>query len=491
MSDTPAMSRPLGGADEFERRMRMIGKPEVAEEDPLSELARLIGQDDPFKGVFGKSGVSAPRERTEPVFAAVPGAMRAFDAQGSSEHNGLSGGTNDGFATFGHDAVHALDQSDAFDKPIGLHGPVMDHDGGQSDHSSAVEHDEIEQSPDAWAQGEDLEPEVRAGTPTGSTGRTLIVLAAVVVLTSGGLAASFLARPSGAAAGASAAPPTILAASGPSKVQPPASPTGDDGQSEPSTLLDKNKNDGTATAKVVNSAEQPVDLSQAVRPAPGSPDASSPFPEPHKVRTVVVRADGSIAAVDGAQPAAPTADLSDSSLAFDSRTSIPMPDRSDPSAAVTTDDAASPVSGVTPKVPAPTAGRSQTQAAGGGATPAAAPTRPKLTSASIHTRPKSKPVEEASLTTDPEAAATVPASGGGFAVQLGAPPTSQEARDAATRLQKKFADQLGSYRPSVHEAKSGDKSVFRIRVGSLSQDQAKELCSKLQAAGGACFVARN
>ena len=134
----------------------------------------------------------------------------------------------------------------------------------------------IEPSPDAWAQGADFldqdgrRPRDRpmwaepVATTTSSPKRTLVVLAAVMLLTGGGLAASFLARPSTAAmvSAAATATPTIMASTGPTKVQPAAPATGADAASEPSTLLDKNKNDGTNMAKIVNTVEQPVDLAQ-------------------------------------------------------------------------------------------------------------------------------------------------------------------------------------------------------------------------------------
>lgn len=507
MSDTPAMSRPLSGADEFERRLQKVDKQAGPVEDPLAELARLIGQDDPFKNVSPKGAPVPTRDRSEPVLPPAP------DPAGRTDpHDSYGAAVDDhGFAAFDDefpDVLEPAEEHGSSDEPAVVHGPVArpvaQDENWQNFRPASVRHGAaVEPSPDAWAQGGDVavdDSDVRSPspeTPAASTSRTLVVLAAVVALTGGGLAASFLARPSGIAANASVPPPTILAAAGPTKVQPPASLAGDGGQSEPSTLLDKNKNDGTATAKVVNTVEQPVDLSQAVKPAPGAPDASSPFPEPRKVKTVVVRPDGSIIAggPDGSVPVSHAVEVTDSNLAFDSRTAIPMPDRSAPPAAVTPDEtpAPAPNADVTAKVPlrAATTPRVPPRPAAPEAdvTPPVTPARPKLTSTSVQTRPKSKPIEEASLTTEPDSGASV--TGGGFAVQLGAPPSAQEAHDVSLRLQKKFADQLGGHRPAVHEAKSGDRSVFRIRVGNLSQADAKDLCAKLQAGGGACFVVRN
>jgi hypothetical protein len=332
----------------------------------------------------------------------------------------------------------------------------------------------------------------------------------VVVLTGGGLAASFLARPSGAAAVASmsaASAPTIMAVEGPSKVQPDNSADAAQAAADSSTLLDKNnKGDGTATAKVVNTTEQPVDLAQAVKPAgaaaqpaddPRPPQPLSPFPEPKKVKTVMVRPDGTII-TDPADSMAASSRLalatgSGSDLAFDPKTALPLPAPQDQQPAAAAAPAAPVPAKSTPaKVTAraattPKEAAQATDPAPAGSIPAEVPSaKPKP--ATPARPPKAKPVELASANADAPVAA---GSGGGYAVQIGAPPSEQEARDASSRFQKKFAAQLGSYRPAIRKADVGDKSVYRIRVGNLSQEEAKSLCSKLQSGGGGCFVVRN
>ncbi len=93
----------------------------------------------------------------------------------------------------------------------------------------------------------------------------------------------------------------------------------------------------------------------------------------------------------------------------------------------------------------------------------------------------------------PETPRAVPPSsaGGGFAVQLAAPASEAEAKSTAARLRQRFAAELGGHSPSIRAASVGDKTVYRVRVGGLSREDATALCSKLQGKGGACFVARN
>ena len=47
--------------------------------------------------------------------------------------------------------------------------------------------------------------------------------------------------------------------------------------------------------------------------------------------------------------------------------------------------------------------------------------------------------------------------------------------------------------PSIHQADSNGKSIYRVRVSGLSKAEAVSLCQKLKASGGeaACFVAKD
>ena len=510
MSETPAMSRTLGSTDEFERRMRMVGQP-AAQDNPLAELARLVGQEDPFRNLTpqGRAAAGAVRQKN----AVRPQADGLI-------HDDFSGraGERD-FAAFDHEfgsALQPAEDAGAPDDPAVVHGIAgasasLPHRAAAAYPSVSIgRHRPLEPSPDTWAQGQaqgespelvadrDDQPREQAG---GSSRRTLVVLAAVVVLTGGGLAASFLARPTGGIAATGMTAPTILAVTGPSKVQPITAPTDPDAPSENSTLLDKKAGDGTATAKVVNSVEQPVDLAQAVKPAATAapddarPASASTFPEPKKVRTVTVRPDGTI--VPNAPSTAAQGGVSDgalASLAFDPRMAVPPVAPDQPAAPVAAAETPPPVAPAKTTTRVPTTPQPV-------ATADAAPTDGQTVTASTQpkparTPPKPKPAaQEAALATPDAAAAAAAAApsagGGGYAVQLGAPPSEAEAKDVSARLLKKFAGQLGAYQPAIYKAESGSKTVYRIRVGNLSLADAKGLCSKLQAGGGGCFVVRN
>ena len=76
-------------------------------------------------------------------------------------------------------------------------------------------------------------------------------------------------------------------------------------------------------------------------------------------------------------------------------------------------------------------------------------------------------------------------------MQLASSPNEADANAAFAKLKKKYPTQLGSYTATVHKAETGDKPVYRVRIGGMAQDEAKSLCSQLQTAGGSCFVMHN
>ena len=96
--------------------------------------------------------------------------------------------------------------------------------------------------------------------------------------------------------------------------------------------------------------------------------------------------------------------------------------------------------------------------------------------------------EPAALPAAPSAAETVAT--GGFAVQLGVSSSETDAKAALQRLQGKYAA-LGGLAPMIRKAEVNGNTIFRVRVGPLSKDEASSLCSKLQGQGGQCFVAKN
>lgn len=85
----------------------------------------------------------------------------------------------------------------------------------------------------------------------------------------------------------------------------------------------------------------------------------------------------------------------------------------------------------------------------------------------------------------PESAATT-----GFRVQLGAYGSETSAATAWRTLKGKFPRQLGDLEPVYVPVQSGDRTLYRLRVGPVdTRSRADEICISLRAQDQACFVA--
>jgi hypothetical protein len=240
---------------------------------------------------------------------------------------------------------------------------------------------------------------------------------------------------------------------------------------------------------VVNREEQPVDLRQATRMVPPSPDTTATVAangtaqgggalglgEPKRVRTLTIRPDGTVV---GAPPAAPAAQAA----AGPATMTLP--------AAAATPPAPTRVAAATPTAPAPRPTPATPSAPTGGASPqAAAPATPVQAPAA-----PTAPQRVASAGPASVAAATAPAASeapvGGFSVQIGVRNSEGDARAAFSQMQQKYAE-LGGQPALIRKAEVNGSTIYRVRVGPMSKEDASSLCTKLQGSGGQCFVAKN
>ncbi|MCV6577405.1 MAG: SPOR domain-containing protein, partial [Cohaesibacter sp.] len=81
---------------------------------------------------------------------------------------------------------------------------------------------------------------------------------------------------------------------------------------------------------------------------------------------------------------------------------------------------------------------------------------------------------------------------GGFTVQVSSQRTPEQARSSYSSIQSRVASVLGGYQPDIKRADLGSKGVFyRVRVGSFAdRSGAIALCESIKAAGADCLVAR-
>jgi hypothetical protein len=447
--------------------------------DPLAELARIVGQDDPYQKLLGP----APAQHAGRAQIQFPPASPSL-----------------------HD-----ERDDA------AYEPHYTEDAYEDTYPSEEQEDLVPLEPRRSRKG--------LIAVAGVLGVAVVAVGGALVFGGGG---GFI--PAGE-------PPVIAAAEGPVKVQP-QTPGGVEIPNQNKQIYERAASE--TQTRVVNREEQPVDVRQAVRAAAVSPEplatTAAPTPaqnalvsslgEPRRVRTVSIRPDGSSisdaapsASVGAAAPAAPSATPTAAgqtppapprgalpSLALPAgaagpASSVPAgPHSPAPSAASAPAPAApapAPVAQPGPASPAPAAPSTvATPAPRPAATtptaPPASPPQPSATPAPARVAAASPnapmpitPGATAALSPAPAAAPS-----GGWAVQLGVRSSEGDARAAFAQFQAKYPELKGES-PIIRQAEVNGSTIYRVRVGPLSKDEASSLCSKLQGSGGQCFVAKN
>jgi hypothetical protein len=425
----------------------------VSDTDPLSELARLIGQTKPFGDhqaarANGRDNdwPGSPAPRTQPLPLGAD--YRDDEPRYESEHQAQ-----------GHDQHHHDQQTD-----YGQHQPEAPYygDNGQlapADPYAQPQYDDYEDQP----------PRRRSG---------LITVVAVICLALLGTAGAYTYR-TFLGGGMPAVPPLIKADAGPNKV-PPAQQSGEGGANK--QIYDRLGSGGQAE-KIVSREEQPVVVKPAnARPAyvpgqsaggttsvgaaagqlpqawPNPPGATvqqpnAPQTEPRKVRTVTIRPDQPT----GLPPSAPPA--------------------AQPRATVQPDAAQPPVNAPTVRPQSPPPARA--------------------THAPLSLTPQGA-VGERSASAEPRMAvppapAPVAASGGSYVVQLSAQKTEGEASAAFRAAQARYPALLGSRQLILRRKEiAGRGTFYGAQVGPFAgREGANQLCEELKSAGGTCIVQKN
>jgi len=466
-------ARPAGEIDleDFEKRLRTAVSLSGGVEDPLAELARLVEASRP-------KGAGAPA--APPVAAAPPPPPVAPLESGALRP--------------------ALDE--APDREPELNAAAED----------ASEAGEQEFEP--YPEGLSAQP---APPPRGRPRLWLLTVSGVALAGIAMIGAVSWLK--GGLPGISKTAPFIAAAQGPTKVQPPSEATVSTSNDGGANLL----KDATQPnkVKVVNSEEQPVDLSAQTAPPPApalapppataaasapadaaggsavrgtidtpvvvapppSAPVASPFPEPKPVRTISLRPDGTPI------PASAT----DAGVAQPPPSQEPPKPPAKPAAKAPADAASAQPS--TPKIELPTKLSSKSSARVAVAktdttAPGGAPGEPAQTGA-VPAKPAKGKVEEAAAEpAAPAAAESAATSSGGWAVQLAAPKSEAEAKSVLARLNEKYASALGGSALAIRKATVNGEPVYRVRATGLTKADAAALCARIKGDGGQCFVAK-
>ena len=272
--------------------------------------------------------------------------------------------------------------------------------------------------------------------------------------------------------------------------------------------------DTKAGERVAAREEQPVDLTQAqrqtqaaatgVRQIPGigivapisttPPAAASAQPVPRPVASVPITIAGQPA------PTAPTPVLVAPVLATPvvAAPSVPAPAASTPASTASASAEPRKVRAVPIRTEDGAPARAQTQPRVVPANPRPAPAQaaaaPDEANTPLRITPQANRNPQRLASAGTPAATSAPAgasASGGFTVQLAAEGSEDAARAKFNRVKGQYSDVLGAYSPNIRSADVNGRSVYRVRVGSFSREEAVSLCERLKSSGGSCFVARN
>lgn len=467
--------RPFPADDDYDRGDDQH-TPAKAESDPLAELARLIGQTDPF--AMGRANQTvAPRSAARdqyrppepaddgPAAGPPPWMQRAAIRQQEVPQQD--------YPKEYPSAVHPLHRYAtplATPEPDYHQAPFADSD--QPDPSryddalfgqlATGEEQQHAYPDDAYAYQDSYEEGAEDPVKRGGGMMTVAVVLALAVL---GTGAAFAYRSYiGSSRGGEA--PIIKADPTPTKIVPPA-----DGAAKVPDRMTA----GDGTEKIVPREEAPVDVNTKPGPRVVFPPLNQNGNPPSSVASAAPAAAPPAIIPNGTQPGNEPRKIKTVPVAGDQLNGVATPVTLAPPP---------------PAKPAPAA-----RAAATPRTPAAAPPAANaplsLSPQAAEPAPAAEPRTRMATVTPAPAA---PGSGaGGYLVQISSQRNEADAQASFRALQGKFPTVLGSRSPLIKRADLGDKGVYyRAMVGPFgSTEEASQFCGSLKTAGGQCVVQRN
>lgn len=485
--------------------------------DPLAELARLIGQNDPFSDA-GRGATVAPQHPQQAYYAEQQPAYGHEQAAAAGWHSTAPPQPDyDPFAPAAQPPPMSAEpryDSHPYADPQTQHGfgaypqeqaPPYSASGYAAappfDQAMPAAHGAVDPAgyqPAGYHQaGGQMPPphedDFYDDAPRGRR-KGLITVLAVLCLAVLGTAGAFAYRTMFAGGtSASSAPPVIRASNEPSKVAPP--PISNDAIAN--KLSYDRFGDRGQNEQVVVREEQPLDINTLARgsapPRSGTP-ATSPvtafanappttqqnnppnvLSQPKAVRTERIRADQPDPARAQSMAAPP---LQRSTLASAAPPNSAVEMQPPPSASTNLPPPPS-RSSAAPRMSAP---------------PPSANAPLSLSPDSSGTLPPPNS-RDASQQRPPARArvASGPAGNGSYLVQVSSQRSEADAQTAFRSLQSRYSNVLGERQAVIRRADLGEKGVYyRAMVGPFaSRDQAVQLCGSLKAAGGDCVVQGN
>ncbi|MBW8298775.1 MAG: SPOR domain-containing protein [Hydrogenophaga sp.] len=262
----------------------------------------------------------------------------------------------------------------------------------------------------------------------------------------------------------------------------------------PETLPLEDESDAQALGTPVGETEDPRLLPDQNGTAQSAPtETAQPATiTPRKVRTMIVRPDGTLVAQEAPAEAAPAPTVE--APAATEPTAAPAADKpalaapsiaaETPLATAPADAAKGPVPTARPSTPADTAAASQAPAP---VAQAEAPAAPVAEPAAAPTPAAATPEPAA-----PEPAAAQPApAAGGYYIQVASLPSEAEAEKSYKSISSKFGSVVGGRAYEIKRAEiAGKGTYYRVRISAGTKADAAALCERYKAAGGSCLVTK-
>ena len=459
---------------------------DVFQSDPLAELARLIGQTDPYA-----EPESRPRHEEE-HYAPPPPPLRPAPPQayGTRERDYEQEASADRYFAGPATTFNGFREDEAYSEPVApkpqAYAPAPVHESYGADEPEYQ--DEPEYAEDDYYDEQAAAPRRRSG---------LIAVMAIFALAVVGTAGAFGYRAMFGGSVLPSLPPIIKAGNGPNKIMP----AGNDAQANAANP--QAAANGGSGENLVSREEQPVNIEPPkpaprvvstipIIPAQSSAPASTASNSPWPPSPLAVPPPQTVAPV----PAPP---VSGAPVQAESKKIHTVIIRSDQTG---TSDAAPAPAAAPPASAAPSAARTAARpqptprastatsappAAGSNAPLSIVPGGEAALASPPRTRVAAAPTRVASAGT---AAAS---SGGGYAVQVTSQRSEAEAQASFRELRAKYPNQLSGREPIIRRADLGAKGTYyRALVGPFaSAEEAAGLCSGLKAAGGNCLVQKN
>jgi hypothetical protein len=301
-------------------------------------------------------------------------------------------------------------------------------------------------------------------------------------------------------------PALVKADDGPIKVKP-ENTGGRVVPNQESKVYDTVSGEGAANApqqeKLVTTAEEPVDVTpppvqeneaatgksedrieQIVQDVENVPDSEIVAVTPRKVRTMVVKPDGTLVPREDEPEAAPSNEQTDT-IAAATPEAAPAP--AIPEATGALPATAAPAPDIAPAAPEELTETAAAEPASddAGVTPETAPIVPL--------RPADQPIDVVGEVKPDQVAAatTATASVGNWAMQIASQPSEAAAQSSYQDLARRYSSVLQGREVNIVKAEISGKGTFwRVRVPAPTRQEAIGLCESYKSVGGNCFVSK-